>query len=85
MGLKLLPVVLSLIAGSADVIGFFGLGGLTRVLVASLGWRGVGPGVSESWVQAASASSWQTQGVLSRTARAGETECRGTFLTETRG
>jgi len=28
MGLKLLPPVLSLIAGSADVIGFFGLGGL---------------------------------------------------------
>jgi hypothetical protein len=37
MGLKLLPVVLSLIAGSADVIGFFGLGGLTKVLVASHG------------------------------------------------
>jgi uncharacterized membrane protein YoaK (UPF0700 family) len=43
MGLKLLPVVLSLIAGSADVIGFFGLGGLTRVLVASLGVAGRRP------------------------------------------
>src|SRR5882762_778697 len=28
LGLKLLPTVLSLIAGSADVIGFLGLGGL---------------------------------------------------------
>jgi uncharacterized membrane protein YoaK (UPF0700 family) len=43
MGPKLLPVVLSLIAGSADVVGFFGLGGLTRVLVASLGVAGRRP------------------------------------------
>ncbi len=48
MGLKLLPPVLSLIAGSADVIGFFGLGGLTTVLVAGLGVAGRQPLVSLS-------------------------------------
>jgi hypothetical protein len=36
MRLKLLPPVLSLIAGSADVIGFLGLGGLFVAHIASL-------------------------------------------------